>query len=121
MSKWKDLEVRQKIDKSGLPIHEIAFATGLEIWNLRNYINGNARWPVGAREHVLDILEKMEQPGKYESLSEFILDLGFQADASLSLYQQHEKVSDVVFILFKQRRLKLADAKQILTALVENA
>ena len=121
MRTWKDLEVKQKIDKSGLPIPEIAFAAGLETWNLRNYINGNARWPVGARERVLDTLEKMEQPGKYSDLKEFILDMGFDADSSLSLYQQHEKVSNVVFILFKQRRLKLADAKQILTALVENA
>lgn len=118
MSKWKDLEVKQQIDKSGLPTHEIAFAAGLEIWNLRNYVNGNARWPVGAREHVLDILEKMEQPGKYESLSEFIVDMGLEADSALALYEQHEKVSGVVFSLFKQRRLKFADAKQILTALV---
>ncbi len=116
-----DFEVKNAVKKSGIPIAELAFLTGTEVWNLRNYLSGACRWPVGLRERVLDTLEKMEQPGKYESLSEFIIDLGLKADSSLSLYQQHEKVSNVVFSLFKQRRLKLADAKQILTALVENA
>lgn len=117
-----DFNVKQKVEKSGLPLHEIAFAAGLEIWNLRNYINGNARWAVGARDHVLDVLEKMEQPGKYESLSEFLMDMhgpAVQANEILTLDTKYEKVSAVVFDLFKSKRIKFSDAKRILTALVE--
>lgn len=116
-----DFEVKNAVKKSGIPITELAFMTGTEVWNLRNYLSGACRWPVGLREHVLDVLEKCEQPGKYSDLKEFIIDMGFQADSALALYQQHEKVSNVVFELFRQRRIKFADAKLILTALVENA
>ena len=115
-----DFEVKNAVKKSGIPITELAFMTGTEVWNLRNYLSGACRWPVGLRERVLDILEKMEQPGKYSDLKEFILDMGFDADSSLSLYQQHEPVSTTIFEIFKQKRIRFADAKQILTALVEN-
>lgn len=116
-----DFEVKNAVRKSGVPITELAFMTGIEVWNLRNYLSSACRWPVGLRERVLDVLEKCEQPGKYSDLKEFILDMGFKADSSLELYRQHEPVSTTIFEIFKQKRIKFADAKSILSTLVENA